>query len=151
MALPPGRNKVLSQIKQDRGPDSAFRLCVCHLCPTPFPRPAWLHSSLPLGAWWSPDSRLAWPLPYTPALMADRFTTSCIAACCVLSPALWQNPLLHGSFLKAASLLSLSLSVHPYFNCSARNFLCDLISGPSYDVLLLPVPLYLLPSFSCHF
>ena len=43
-----------------------------------------------------------------------------------------------------------SLSTHPCFKCSARNFLCDLMSGPSCDVLLLPVPSYLLPSPGCH-
>ena len=45
---------------------------------------------------------------------------------------------------------STSLSDRCYFKCSAQNFLCDLISSPSYDVLLLPVPPYLLPSCRCH-
>ena len=53
----------------------------------------------------------------------------------LLAQAAWPNSL---SF----SLLS--------FKCSAQNFPCHLISGPSYDVLLLPIPPYLLPSFSCH-
>ncbi|KAF6086296.1 hypothetical protein HJG60_008488 [Phyllostomus discolor] len=43
-----------------------------------------------------------------------------------------------------------SLSAHPHFKCSSQKFLHDLISNPSYDVLLLPVPPYLLPSFSYH-
>ena len=42
-----------------------------------------------------------------------------------------------------------SLSARNYLECSAQNFLCDLISGLSYEVLLLPVPLYVLP-FGCH-
>ena len=42
------------------------------------------------------------------------------------------------------------LSAHPYSKCSAWNFLCDFTSSPSYDVLLLPVPPYLLLSFGCH-
>ena len=43
-----------------------------------------------------------------------------------------------------------SLSAHPHFKCSSRDFLCDLASGPSYDVVHLPITPYLLPSFSCH-
>ena len=35
-ALPLSRNKVPSQIKQVRGPDSALSLCVCHLCSRSF-------------------------------------------------------------------------------------------------------------------
>ena len=59
--------------------------------------------------------------------------------------------LLHGFFLHSfrpqnGIPFSFSLPV----KCLAQNFLCDLISGPSYEVLLLPVPLYLLPTFGCH-
>ena len=46
-----------------------------------------------------------------------------------------------------AWLLLPSLSVHHYFEWSAQNFLCDLIS---YDLTLLSVPPYLLLSLGCH-
>ena len=42
------------------------------------------------------------------------------------------------------------LSACPYIKCSTQNFLCDLISGPSYDVPFLPIPLYFLHPFSCQ-
>ena len=52
--------------------------------------------------------------------------------------------------LQTAWLL-LPVSAHPYFKCSAQNILCNFfICRPSYDVLLLPVPPYLLPSFGCN-
>ena len=52
------------------------------------------------------------------------------------------------SYTRPHGGIPFSFSV-PSFRCLAQNFLCDLISGPSYDVLLLPVPPYLLPSFDC--
>ena len=45
-----------------------------------------------------------------------------------------------GSLLRNKS----RLSARSYFKCLAWDFLCDFISSPSYDVLLLPDP----PSFT---
>ena len=56
------------------------------------------------------------------------------------------GPVLHPSGHMAAS----SLSAHSYFKCSVWNFLCNLKSSPSYDVLLLLVHPHLLHPFSCH-
>ena len=54
------------------------------------------------GTWQNPDSQPAWPLPHTPALIVDCFTTNCMAACCFLSQTSNQIPRLPGSFLMAA-------------------------------------------------
>ena len=45
MALPLGRNKVLGQIKQGGGLDSAHGPCVCHLCTSSLKRK--LHFVIP--------------------------------------------------------------------------------------------------------
>ena len=48
-----------------------------------------------------------------------------------------------------SSWLLVSISTCPHLKCSFQNFLCDITSSPSYDVLLLPVLLNLLTFFLC--
>ena len=72
-----------------------------------------------------------WLLPYKPDLFSSRW-------------ALFPTP------FQMAWLLLLSLSARPYFKCSAWNFLCDLISSPSYDVLVSAIFASSPASFGCH-
>ena len=89
--------------------------------------PAWLHQLSPSTLSCHMGNRLH----------ACFFT---IPGCMVESP----------YFMAPSSWLPASLSTHPHSKCLARNFLCDLISHPSYDMLCLPIPLYLLPPSGFH-
>ena len=52
-------------------------------------------------------------------------------------------------FMAPSSWLPVSISTCTHLKCSVQNFLCDIISSPSYDMLLLPVLLNLLTFFLC--